>query len=234
MENPISLNRGVTCILRGYTPILAQLTHGPSDLPYTPLTAPSSSDSRRTGDGAGPGCGSRSASGGHIGSCGQASLCPGSGAGGGHDRFPSRSSKADRRSTAPERRRARSEGEGPIPYGSRTRVAAARRRASFVADYPRRGQASPLQLSCPKGGGHLHRAAGSTRPALPLARDSALRTPRNGPAIGSVSLLTNWKRNENKVRTYNARFPAVPAHGIRRFENGCSSRIASGYRGFHG
>ena len=71
VENPISLNRGVTCILRGYTPILAQLTHGPSDLPYTPLTAPSSSDSRRTGDGAGPGCGSRSAPGGHIGSCGQ-------------------------------------------------------------------------------------------------------------------------------------------------------------------
>ena len=155
VENPISLNRGVTCILRGYTPILAQLTHGPSDLPYTPLTAPSSSDSRRTGDGAGPGCGSRSAPGGHIGSCGQASLCPGSGAGGGHDRFPSRSRKADRRQHAPERRRARSEGEGPIPYGSRTRVAAARRRASFVADDPRRGQASPLQLSCPKGKEHL-------------------------------------------------------------------------------
>ena len=61
---------------------------------------------------------------------------------------PSRSRRAVHRPKAPERRRARSEGEGPIPYGSRqTRIAAARRRASMFADYPRRGQASPLQLS---------------------------------------------------------------------------------------
>ena len=184
VENPITLNRGVTCNLRPYTPIFGQLTHGPSDLPHTPLTAPSSSDSRRTGDGAGPGCGSRSASGGHIGSCGQASLCPGSGAGGGHDRFPSRSRKADRRQHAPERRRARSEGEGPIPYGSRTRIAAARRRASLVADDPRRGQASPLQLSLPKGQGASpksrdRQAAGNfVTPSLTVGRTSLLRIAR--------------------------------------------------------
>ena len=120
------------------------------------------------------GCGSRSASGGHIGSCGQASLCPGSGAGGGHDRFPSRSRKADRRQHAPERRRARSEGEGPIPYGSRqTRIAAARRRASMFADYPRRGQASPLQLFTPTGATeHPHRATGRARSGLALVHSS--------------------------------------------------------------
>lgn len=113
-----------------------------------------------------------------------ASLCPGSGAGGSHDRFPSRSSKADRRSTAPERRRTRSEGEGPIPYGSRTRVAAARRRASFVADYPRRGQASPLQLSLPKGQraspkSRDRQAAGNfVTPSLTVGRTSLLRIVR--------------------------------------------------------
>src|SRR5690606_36752434 len=32
------------------------------------------------------------------------------------------------------------------------------------------------------------------------------------------SILTIWKQNENKLRTYTARFPADPAHGIRRFD----------------
>ena len=155
------------------------------------------------------------------------SLCPGSGADGDHDRSPSRSRRAVHRLNASEKRRARSQGEGPIPYESRTRIAAARRRASMFADYPRRGQASPLQLSTPNGAGASPPRDRSS-PVRASARPQFL-FPRR-----SFLVLTNWKRNENKVRTYTARFPAAPAHGIRRFENGCSSRTASGYRGFHG
>ena len=71
VQNPISLTRGVTSNLRPHTPISAQLTHGPWHRAYTPLTASSSSDSRRTGEGAGPG-GARVAShpAGQSGSCG--------------------------------------------------------------------------------------------------------------------------------------------------------------------
>src|SRR5690606_16544454 len=81
-------------------------------------------------------------------------LCPGSGAVGGHDRPSSRSGRAgpspDRSRKAPRR-----QSSSPVPCGSwKTRIAAARRRASMFADYPRRGPASPLQLSCPQGREH--------------------------------------------------------------------------------
>ena len=36
-----------------------------------------------------------------------------------------------------------------------------------------------------------------------------------GPIAQIEAILTNWKRNENKVRTYTARCSAAPAHGIR-------------------
>ena len=42
----------------------------------------------------------------------------------------------------------------------RPRIAAARRRASLSADDPRRGQASPLPLSCPTGKEHPPQTGG--------------------------------------------------------------------------
>ena len=57
--------------------------------------------------------------------------------------------------SAPERRRAsRSSWPGPSLGRFSARIAAARPRASMFADYPRRGQASPLQLFTPKGEEH--------------------------------------------------------------------------------
>ena len=77
------------------------------------------------------------------------------------------------RPIAPERRRDR-QSRCPIPCGNlNPRVAAARRRASMFADHPRRGQASPLQLSCPKGEEHLQ-SRGRANPARASARPEIL------------------------------------------------------------
>ncbi len=101
---------------------------------------------------------------------------PGSGAGGHHDRCPSRSGWADRRpnpSRAAPRQHSR---QPPLPSDRpSSRIAAARRRASLFADYPRRGHASPLQLSIGSQG-RRSLTSPEGRRALSLARATAPET----------------------------------------------------------
>jgi hypothetical protein len=151
VQNRISLTRGVTSILRPHTPILAHLTHGPWHRAYTPLTASSSSDSRRTGGAQG-----RVVRGSprirRTERIVRAFPGPGSGADDGHDRPSSRSGWADRRPIPPERRRASTQGSHLSPLT--VRAPGSQRRGDephCFADYPRRGLASPLQLPCPPG-----------------------------------------------------------------------------------
>ena len=115
VQNPISLTRGVTSILRPHTPILAQLTHGPRHRAYTPPHCVLIERLETNGRGRRAGwCEGRLAPGGTERIV-RAFPGPGSGADDGHDRPSSRSGWADRRPIPPERRRASPQGQPPLP-----------------------------------------------------------------------------------------------------------------------
>ena len=115
VQNPVSLTRGVTSILRPHTPISSQLTHGPWRRAYTPPHCVLIERLETNGRGRRAGwCEGRLAPGG-IERIVRAFPGPGSGADDGHDRPSSRSGWADRRPIPPERRRASTQGSHLSP-----------------------------------------------------------------------------------------------------------------------
>jgi hypothetical protein len=113
-----------------------------------------------------------------------ASLCPGFAQVGCHDRHPSRSGRADRRPSAPERRGPTVKAWAGVPCESRTRIARRDHRSHYTRRLRLDPTVPPRRSFLQRGQGAFPPATGQIRSALPLAQDSPHRPSsprRRGP-----------------------------------------------------